>query len=375
MERLKNMSLKKSFFTLSFWCMLISVLLVLLLHAVTQQYYNEMSPAEVLVAVRNEDGTFSMEKQEPDVTRVRVVTFYILHYFRMFSCAVIPCCGMAAAGILFYRMKLKEPIAVLKMSAERIQNHDLDFSISIDSQDEMGELGDVFETMRAELLKTNRELWQQAEERKRLNAAFAHDLRNPIAVLKGTVQLMRQGVQDEHSLERLETYTLRIEQYAEAMRGIQKLEQIPVQEKEITYTVLRDELEDTARLFCSNIDISVYVPEVGCVYIDHGIFLNVAENIIANASRFVKEKLIVRLEKSTTFLKLTVIDDGPGFHPELIENGPRPFGSMSAESDHLGMGLYSSKILCEKHGGTLRIQNMGNKGAKVCASFQIKRKS
>jgi hypothetical protein len=31
--------------------------------------------------------------------------------------------------------------------------------------------------MRAELQKTNRELWRLGEERKRLNAAFAHDLR------------------------------------------------------------------------------------------------------------------------------------------------------------------------------------------------------
>ena len=41
----------------------------------------------------------------------------------------------------------------------------------------------------------------RAEERKRLNAAFSHDLRNPITVLKGSVKLLRQGIQDEQTID------------------------------------------------------------------------------------------------------------------------------------------------------------------------------
>lgn len=83
------------------------------------------------------------------------------------------------------------------MGTERIQNHDLDFSMPEASADELGRICAAFEMMRKELLKTNRELWQQAEERKRLNVAFAHDLRNPVTVLKGSVKLMKSGRSDE----------------------------------------------------------------------------------------------------------------------------------------------------------------------------------
>ena len=44
-------------------------------------------------------------------------------------------------------------------------------------------------TMRQTLLKSNRELWRQSEEQKRLKAAFPHDLRNPITVLKGSIEM------------------------------------------------------------------------------------------------------------------------------------------------------------------------------------------
>ena len=38
-----------------------------------------------------------------------------------------------------------------------------------------------------------------------------------ITVLKGSVKLLRQGIQDEQTIDRLESYTLRLEQYVEAM--------------------------------------------------------------------------------------------------------------------------------------------------------------
>lgn len=85
----------------------------------------------------------------------------------------------------------------------RIQTHDLDFTLPTPSADELGQICATFENMRLELLKTNQELWRQAQERKRLNAAFAHDLRNPITVLKGSLKLLRNGMADEQTIDRL----------------------------------------------------------------------------------------------------------------------------------------------------------------------------
>lgn len=62
---------------------------------------------------------------------------------------------------------------------------DLDFALHTASADELGRLCSAFEAMRRALLESNRRLWRQAEDRQRLNAAFAHDLRNPVTVLKG----------------------------------------------------------------------------------------------------------------------------------------------------------------------------------------------
>lgn len=210
----------------------------------------------------------------------------------------------------------------------RIQTHNLDFTLPVPSTDELGQICAAFENMRLELLKTNRELWQQAEERKRLNAAFAHDLRNPVTVLKGSLKLLRKGTADEQVIDRLESYTLRIEQYVEAMSCIQRIEQMPVRIGEVTVSVLRTELAETARLFAPVLNIDVAVPDIGTLRIDHGIFLNVAENLIGNAARFAQKKLEIVLVLEHDCLLLSVADDGPGFPVELLKSGPKPFGKL-----------------------------------------------
>ena len=240
------------------------------------------------------------------------------------------------------------------------------------SEDELGKLCAAFEIMREELLRTNGELWQQAEERKRLNAAFAHDLRNPVTVLKGSIKLMKSGKADEHTLERMERYVMRVEQYVEAMSSVQRLEQIQVRLCDTDVFVLREELEETARMLAPGLHLILSVPDFGMVRMDHGIFLTVAENLIGNAGRFACRKLEIDLTLAEHILCLTVADDGPGFPPELVKGGPKPFGKMEENAEHFGMGLYSSSLLCLKHGGKLCLENRPAGGAAATVFFEIK---
>ena len=112
-------------------------------------------------------------------------------------------------------------------------------------EDEMGRLCTAFETMRKTLLENNRELWRQAEERKRLNAAFSHNLRNPITVLKGSIKLAKNSIQGQvqtgqiqDHLIRIEDYIRRIECYIETMSSVQKLEEFPVERTKMEWESL-----------------------------------------------------------------------------------------------------------------------------------------
>lgn len=231
MERLKNMGLKQSFFLLSASCLLTALMLTADIYVCCGKIAERYPHGGISI---DSDGMVR-ELDLPTAGQERILR--LLNGIQLYSAVVIPAAGLGVAGLLFYHMKLKTPVLVLRAGTERIRNHDLDFSVPEVSDDELGQICAAFETMRAELLRTNQDLWRQTEERKRLNAAFFHDLRNPVTVLKGSVKLLRQGTTDEGTLDRLESYTLRIEQYVEAMSSIQRLEHMPVQSSRILSSI------------------------------------------------------------------------------------------------------------------------------------------
>lgn len=364
-ERIKRIGLRGSFFLLALCGLAVSLVLLALLWqgcgAIAARYSN----GGYII------GPGGLVERLPSPSPEEARLLELLGDIQLAGCIILPLLGLAGAGALFYRWKLKRPIALLMEGTRRIQAQDLDFSIPQPSRDELGQLCAAFETMRAQLLRTNRELWRQGEERKRLNAAFAHDLRNPVTVLKGSVTLLRQGSRDPRLLDRLERYTQRIAEYVEAMGGVQRLEQLPVRPAAIDSAILAAELAETARLLAPRLTASLSAPAPGPVALDHGILLTVAENLIGNAARFGRERLEIALTREGDTLTLTVADDGPGFPPELLRDGPKPFGRLAEDPEHFGMGLYSSRLLCQKHGGELRLQNRPAGGAAAAASFRI----
>lgn len=151
----------------------------------------------------------------------------------------------------FYRLHVAAPLDELGASANRIAARDLDFSIGRVCGSELGRLSKTMEDMRASLLESQRELWRTAEERRRLNAAFAHDLRTPVTVLKGTLEMARMRAargQDvgASTLDALSQQVERLERYASAMGGLTKLDERPVVRRPYTAADAEERIVDHA---------------------------------------------------------------------------------------------------------------------------------
>lgn len=99
-------------------------------------------------------------------------------------------CSTFLAALVYYRIKLKKPLRILSDATNRIANNDLDFTISYEKDDEFGKLCVAFEKMRCCLEDGSRNMWRQIEERKRLNASFSHDMRTPLTVLEGNLDIL-----------------------------------------------------------------------------------------------------------------------------------------------------------------------------------------
>lgn len=287
------------------------------------------------------------------------------------------------SSVIFYRCKLKKPIHKLQVSAEKIMAQDLDFTISSDSMDEMGQLCTAFEKMRVQLKRNNQELWRLVEERKRLNAAFSHDLRNPVTVLKGSIRVMEKGVAQDFlskedlvdDLQQLEKYTQRIELYVEAMSSAQKLEETRCVPQETVFAKLKKEFQEQMTLLLIDTDKQIVFHFFGSdnapLWLDQGIFYNISENLIINASRYAKQTIEVTLSVQQETLSLSIQDDGVGFSEKMLQKGSEPFSRDNPnDNQHFGMGLYICHLLSEKHDGNMIIKNT-DKGALAVVQLKI----
>lgn len=277
------------------------------------------------------------------------------------------------AALLFYRNKLKRPLTELRLASEKISQNDLDFTVTAHSRDELGQLCASFETMRAALAQNFSEMWRQMEERKRLNAAFAHDLRTPLTVLKGYNEML-QASRDEQTRTTaitMQRHISRLENYVDTMSHLRRLEDTQPTYRQTPLKALAASLYESGTIICEWAEKHFSMQNQTtslALSLDGDLISQVYGNLIANATRYAVSSIELCLEETQEGLLLSVSDDGPGFDKISLEKAVDPYFTRE-KAEHFGLGLYTSKMLCEHHGGWLRIENTPS-GAKVSVFFK-----
>lgn len=304
----------------------------------------------------------------------RLGTFYDLLPTVMMPVYIV-CCLFGAAA-LFYRQKLKRPLEQLNAAAAHIAANDLDFAVSCPSGDEMGRLCASFETMRAALAQNQAQLWRQVEQRRQVNAAFAHDLRTPLTVLKGYSETLQLSGDEstKRTAEIMARQIARLERYVDSMSRLQRLEEESPERRALPAGELTETLRETAEMVCRSagrrLRFSARTADQ-TLYVSPEAVAQVFDNLLSNAVRYAERQVSVEVRQARPAgrLVVTVRDDGPGFSPETRRRATEPYYSAGTDRDrHFGLGLYISRVLCENHGGSLEVGG-GGPGGCVAASF------
>lgn len=382
MDKLRNLSIRKSIILYIFISLLVSLFLWGTAYGVAAfgvQLYSarEISDDSVYydgdlsvrpdLYIRSEQGRFLLE----------LCDFILVYGFLVFS---VP--GIVIAVLLFYRNKIQKPLQELKAASKQIEENNLDFHISYENHDELGQLCAEFEKMRKELESNNRKMWRMVEAEKMLRAAIAHDIRTPLATLRGYQETMLEflpgSVLSQEKMEEMLREGMgqidRINRFVENMRVLSGLESREAVWEQTSLKQLEAKLRMSAGVLEAEHGRNVtFIP----VYADKefqadaGFVLEVAENLISNALRFANKNVLVSFIIDEDSLTLEVADDGKGFSlPEDIHQT----GGLHPQPDlkHLGIGLYISRICCEKHGGKLTVENRSEGGGMARATFQVK---
>ena len=326
--------------------------------------------------VWDEDGNVYVMSQS-DSRKIKKLDLYAYIFPHM---AYI--CSTFLAGLVYYKRKLKLPLRLLKSGAERIANNDLNFQINYDVDDEFGHLCQAFEKMRSTLEKSSKETWRQMEERKRLNASFSHDLRTPLTVLEGHLDILQKysengALSDEDISEIYSVMDIQLKRlirYVSSMSKLQSLEDIPISPRPTNSNELIGTLKNTAEIICVEKKL-FFENEIKCseLNVDVEIILQVFENLMSNAARYANSEINVRCRTSGKHLYIIVSDDGQGFDSKDIKIATDPFYTTEkkSEGEHFGLGLNICKILCQRHGGDIILKNNKLGGASITAHFSL----
>ena len=231
-----------------------------------------------------------------------------------------------AAALLFYKNKLKKPLAELRAASEKIANNDLDFSIDYDSNDELGQLCASFEIMRTTLADNFSKMWRQVEERKALNAAFAHDLRTPLTVLKGYNEMLQasDNSQTRETAATMGKHISRMENYVSSMSNLRRMEDTQPDYKLIDLQPLVSSLYDSAKIVCTKNGKELILQNdipILQLSLDSAFISQVCNNLISNAVRYARTLVTISFALHDNGLLLSVSDDGNGFDKDsLVED-------------------------------------------------------
>ena len=88
--------------------------------------------------------------------------------------------------------------------------------------------------------------------------------------------------------------------------------------------------------------------------------------LIENACQFADARVLVRAWSDASAVGVEVLDDGPGFSPEILGRLGEPYVSTRLEEgDHMGLGIFIATTLLSRSGGAVSCENGAGGGASV----------
>ena len=333
---------------------------------------------------------------------------------------------LAALGVVLFTNIISRPIKTIAQKAGEISTGNFDIEIDYKPNDSLGLLGKSLLTMSRSLKESfrkienqnalleeyNRTLEDKVKERtielKRTNddlqkaymqvlelnkekneflGIAAHDLKNPLAAIKGFGNIIKEDAQMPRP--DLEDYAQNIVSSSERMFSIitslldiNKIEEgkIVIKYDDVYIDKVIQELVfiNNQNAFKKNISLKYY-SDTNSILIqnDRDIIAQVVDNLISNAIKFspADKNIFITITKTDEEIKISVKDEGPGLSEEDKKKLFGKFAKLSARptgGEHsTGLGLSIVKKLVEMIGAEIRVESELGKGADFILTFPV----
>lgn len=292
--------------------------------------------------------------------------------------------GLLALGILtfiiirLFEKIINRPLSELKNEMKKIPEGNLDFLLVPKKKDEIGDLTQSFGTMVKRLRSANQEieaLHKQQIERAghlasvgELAAGLAHEIKNPIAGIKGALEIIQQKTDEKDP--RWEIFDEIIKQTDKIYDIIQdllayarprELEKKPVNPNNCILDAIK-----LANAQTRNKDIRFNFKGLKkdiLIVMDENKIQEVILNLLINSIAAIEDKGEISITvdlKPSSMLEIYVTDDGKGIKEKHLSQIFNPF--FTTRRRGTGLGLSICRQIIEAHDGSIKVRSQVGKG-------------
>jgi signal transduction histidine kinase len=263
--------------------------------------------------------------------------------------SLILAAAVLLAGYLATRSALEgalRPVARMTADAENWGAHDLDRRFGLGPpRDELTGLAATLDSLLSRIAASRRHEQRFASE-------VAHELRTPIAGLRGRAELALgssgPGAQDEReeALRAVVDDTARLDRAIDTLMALarRELDQLPA--GDVDLAALAREIDDVDVVVNGDLPPAEGEPEL---------MRRAIAPLVENARRHARERVSLELSSAGGRVRLAVRDDGPGLHADLGERAFEPgVRGDGVPGDGAGLGLSLARRLARSCGGDVR---------------------
>ncbi|WP_297417434.1 HAMP domain-containing sensor histidine kinase [Clostridium sp.] len=296
---------------------------------------------------------------------------------------------LIASPIIFFIMYLflftkklyksiSKNIQILLNAAGEISEGNYLFEIKGLQGMEFKTIQDSFNKMINALKETIEGLSKLENERKMITSSIAHDIRTPITVINGELELISE-LRDEENfsmddyIETIKRNCDKMVKLTDNLSLIYKVDNLNflfrIQKVDLNKLLIEKKRELLSLANKKNIEFQFYVNLSKKYYmLDESMLNRVLDNILHNSLRFTNSgriKLIVSDENTEGKIYFKCIDTGTGFKEKDTHKLFSAFYQSESYKNHFGLGLYIAKKIVQNYQGEISAYNNEYNGATI----------
>lgn len=299
--------------------------------------------------VDNIKFTFIRKYSYNEIIKITRIIFYL---FILLAVSIIVISYFVSKNIL-------KPVTYIINESKDINEKNLDIKLPKIRDDEIGDLIDIINNIFSKMQEI-------LQNQKNFSSNVSHELKTPIAIMKGYLDILKWGKNDpkmlDEALESMNIEIVNMEKIISNLQFISQAKKLKILNEQINLCSLLNKIKNDYSLLKIEKSIIVKCDSGETIYGDRHLIFEALRGLIDNSIKYSNgDSIFLIIEDSYKWIKVIIRDFGPGIPEEDTEKIFERYYQIGTQNyNHTkgtGLGLSIIKEIIELHNAEIKIKN------------------